>query len=172
MLTFLRENFFDKKFIDNKKKYVLQCLAATGVVYLVLTTLSLIISALVIASIASTSFLVFSAPHSERSKARYIIGGYSVGFLIGAGCFYLMDIFIHHWPLLKMHMDEIFGALAVGLSIFLMVILDLEHPPASAAALAFVLNQWNIWTIIVTYLALIIIISSRTMLKRYLIELI
>lgn len=170
--SYLYQNFYDKKFALYKKKYILQCLYATLVVYFVLTTISLISSNIVAASIASTSFLIFSAPHAERSKIRYIYGGYLVGFLIGMACYYCMLFFISHFPALHMHFDEVFGGLAVGLSIFLMVIIDVEHPPASAVSLAMVINNWNVWTIVVTFLALIILTLSRRLFRKYLIELV
>lgn len=170
--TYIYDNFYDKKFSGNKKKYIFQCFAATLIVYFVLTSLSLISSDLVIASIASTSFLVFSAPHSERSKMRYIIGGYTVGFAIGVICYYLMQISIDLLPMLQLNFDEVWGAIAIGLSIFVMVVIDVEHPPASAACLAMVINHWNIWTILVTMVAVFILILSRYLLRPYLIQLI
>ena len=36
----------------------------------------------------------------------------------------------------------LFGGLAVGVSIFVMVITDTEHPPAAAVALGFVISPW------------------------------
>jgi len=171
-LSYLKDNFYDKKFSSNKKKYILQCLAATFISYFILTTLSLISSVLVIASIASTAFIVFCAPHAKRAKTRYILGGYAVGLSMGFLCYSMMKFFITHVPFLHIHFDEIFGALAIGLSIFLMVILDVEHAPACSASLALVISDWNYLTIIITFLALFILIGSRFILRKHLIQLI
>lgn len=169
---YLRENFYDEKFSLNKKKYILQCLAATMVVYFVLTTLSVLSNYLVIASIASTSFVIFAGPHSELAKARYVLGGYFVGILMGVVCYYTMICFIQWLPDLAAHLDEVFAALAVGSSLFLMVILDFEHPPACAASLALIINDWNGRTIFITFFALTILVVSRYLLRKYLIQLI
>ena len=171
-MNYLYENFYDKKYAVNKGKYIWQCGYATIVAYLVLTSISLISSYIVVASIASTSFLIFSAPHAERSKVRYIFGGYCVGFITGLLCYIAMDVFIWMIPALANHFDEIFGGLAIGFSIFAMVVFDVEHPPASAFSLAMVLGDWNIWTIIVTSVALIILTVSRRLLRKHLIDLI
>jgi CBS-domain-containing membrane protein len=37
----------------------------------------------------------------------------------------------------------VFGALATGVAMFLMVITKTEHPPAAAVALGLVLNAWD-----------------------------
>ncbi len=171
-ISYVKNNFYDSKFSDNKKRYIFQCLAATFIVYLVLTSLSIVSSDLVIASVASTAFIIFSAPHGEGARTRYILGGYLIGFLMGGLCYYLMKLCMYLMPSLHVHFDEIFGALAIGLSIFVMVILDLEHPPACSAALALIINDWNQWTIGITFLALFILVISRVVLRKHLIQLI
>ena len=142
------------------------------VVYFVLTMLSLVTNALVIASIASTSFLVFTAPHVERSRSRYIVGGYTVSFITGGLCYLLMRQCAESMPLFSLHFDELYGAIAIGLSIFIMVVTDLEHPPASAASLSMVINTWDVWSITVTYIAIFILIISRSLLRKHLINLV
>lgn len=169
---YLWDNFVDKKFPANKNKYYFQCLVATVVCLPILMTLSLVSNEVVIVSIASTSFLVFSSPHTERSKARYVLGGYLVGFVVGL-FFYLLTLLADKFlPLPPSYLDELFGALAIGVSIFIMLVMDLEHPPASAVALALVINQWNIWTILVTFISLFVLLMAKYLLKNSMIELI
>ncbi len=171
IFKFLKDHFYDEKFANNKKMYVIQCSIATLIVFFVLMTLSIVSSDLVIASIASTTFIVFAMPHAERAKTRYVIGGYIVGMLMGGMSEALMLLAQDVIPSLQSHFDEIFGALAIGGSIFLMVVLDLEHPPASAVSLALVINTWNIWTLVVTVVSLFILTLSRYLLRHKLIDL-
>ena len=91
------------------------------IIFCVLMTLNLVSSDLVIASIASSAFVVFSMPHKVRSQSRYIIGGYCVGLFVGLITYSFSLLFAENYPLLQHFRDEIFGALAVGISIFLMV---------------------------------------------------
>lgn len=172
ILSYLKTNCYDEKFSNNKKKYIFQCFLATMVAYLVLTALSIISNVIVIASIASTSFIIFAAPHSEQSKARYLIGGYCVGLSVGILCYYLMIFCMKLFPILHVHFDEIFGALAVGISFFLMVIFDFEHAPASSASLALVLNEWDFLTLGITLFAVILLTVARKLLADRLIQLI
>ena len=39
--------------------------------------------------------------------------------------------------------------MATGLAFFLMVLTDTEHPPAAALALGYVLNEWQLDTVVV-----------------------
>lgn len=171
MFEYLYNNFYDKRFHHNKKKYIVQCFLATMIIFCVLMTLNLVSSDLVIASIASSAFVVFSMPHKVRSRSRYIIGGYCVGLFVGLITYSFSLLFAENYPLLQHFRDEIFGALAVGISIFLMVILDVEHPPAAAVALAMVINQWNKWTIIVTIVAISLLMLARYYFRDKLINL-
>jgi len=171
-LMYLRANFYDEKFSKNKKMYIFQCIAATVVVYLVLTALSVISNYLVIASIASTSFVIFAGPHSERARARYVFGGYIIGTLSGIASYYSLHYFSDLLPVFAPHLTEVFAALAVGFSLFFMVILDLEHPPASGVALALVINNWGLRTLCVTFFALCILVYARYLLRKRLIQLI
>lgn len=43
----------------------------------------------------------------------------------------------------------IFGAIAISLAMFTMVVTRTEHPPAAALALGLVLNEWSLLTLVV-----------------------
>jgi CBS-domain-containing membrane protein len=108
------------------KHYVLQSLFATLAVFVVLYFLSLQ-NAVIIASLGASTFIVFAMPDSITAKPRNVIGGHLVGLFWGS----LFSLVSH---------DARVGclvccALAVGLSIFTMVVTDTEHPPASGTAL-------------------------------------
>jgi CBS-domain-containing membrane protein len=63
-------------------------------------------------------------------------------------------------------------ALAVGISIFLMVSLDMEHPPAAATALGLVINGYSTKVVLaVLTSAVILSIAHRTM-RKYLRDLV
>lgn len=108
------------------KNYIFQSLLATLTTFIVLSLLS-IEHAVIIASIGATAFIVFAMPKSITAKPRSVIGGHLVGLLSGSLC-----ALIPHPSFLQ---SVIVYSLAVGLSIFVMVIVDMEHPPASGTAL-------------------------------------
>ncbi|MEA3225762.1 MAG: HPP family protein, partial [Planctomycetota bacterium] len=113
------------------KNYVFQSLLATLVIFFILLSLSFQEDAVIIASLGATAFIVFAMPNQITARSRNIIGGYIVGFLCGFVCSLV--------PIAEV-MNESLGhsllyAVAVGLSIFIMVVIDTEHPPASGVAL-------------------------------------
>ena len=64
-----------------------------------------------------------------------------------------------------------FGAIAVGVTIFLMAAINCEHPPGVGVSLGLVLNQWNLQTIIFIVFAIIIMLAVKKLLQPYLIDL-
>jgi hypothetical protein len=74
--------------------------------------------------------------------------------------------------LLDMHEAQIiFGALATGLAMLLMVITDTEHPPAASLALGFVLNEWDALTVLAVISGIVALASIKEVLKFRLIDL-
>jgi CBS-domain-containing membrane protein len=154
----------DSKFKENKGKYILQCIMATGVIAMSLFMLDVVFDVAIVASLGSTSFIVFAMPHKRGSSNRVIILGNTIGIIVGGICYWFGSnhINIPH---------AIIAAISVGLCLFLMVILQAEHPPAAGIALGFVLEGFNVYTILIVYFVLLILLIMRRVLKRWLIDL-
>lgn len=172
LFRYLSANFYDRKFSQNKLQYLTQCSMATLTMFIVLMTLNLVRSDLVIASIASTTFVIFTMPHRQRARTRYVVGGYIICTVLGLISAQLASLFINSFPNLAQFHDELFGAIAVGSSIFCMIIFDAEHPPAAAVALALIINKWTIWAFVVLFVALTILLLARYFFRDKLINLI
>jgi CBS-domain-containing membrane protein len=131
------------------KHYVFQCLLATFVVFIVLLALSLK-HAVIIASIGATAFIIFAMPGMLTAQPRNVIGGHTTGLIIGSLCFLIP------------HPTVFYAALsysfAVGLAIFVMVVIDTEHPPAAATALGFAMSGFSVNTAI-AFISSIIVLS-------------
>ena len=95
------------------KNYVFQSLFAGLVILVVLLVLSSQ-EAVIIASIGATAFIVFAMPNSIAARPVNIIGGQLVGF----ACGYLCGLIPHESFLAA----AVIYSLAVGLSIFIMVV--------------------------------------------------
>lgn len=115
-----------RKFRSLWKSYLWQSCLAALTVFLVLLFLNLE-HAVGIAAIGATVFIVVAMPDNVTAKSRNIIGGHLVGFLTGSLCALI--------PQPSPWCSMMAYALAVGLSIFIMVVIDTEHPPAAATAL-------------------------------------
>jgi len=116
------------------KNYVLQCLLATGTIFMVLAFLTME-RAVIVASIGATTFIVFAMPNNLTAQPRNVIGGHLVGLVCGTLCV-LLPAWRHPYELLMY-------SLAVGLSMFVMVVTDTEHPPASGTALGVAIGGFS-----------------------------
>jgi CBS-domain-containing membrane protein len=111
-------------------------------------------------------------PDKQVSKPRFLIGGYLVGIVVGSLCHYLSLLpFLTQIPAIQKSSYIVFCALSVGLSIFVMVVTDTEHPPAASLSLGLVLN-FNHMAIIVAVIGIISLSIIRAVLKPTLVDLV
>ncbi len=103
----------------------------------------------------STAFIVFAMPKNVTAQPRNVIGGHFIGVISGL-VFALIFLTLGNG-------DEIFqvfaASAAVGLSIFIMVATDTEHPPAGSTALAFVIHEGDLIAFIVVIMVSAVIIT-------------
>lgn len=141
------------------KNYLFQSLLAALVTLVVFWLLSAE-QAIIVASIGSTAFIVFSMPSSATAKPRRVIGGHLMGFVSGM----LGTLILHYFGINPV----IVYALTVGISIFLMVSLDVEHPPASGTALGIAVTGFS-WRVMAAILTSALILSlAHHYTKKYL----
>ena len=162
----------DRGFSRNKVRYILQCLLATISAMAVLSILDLMANVVVIASLGASCFIAFCVPHRPASRPRFLIGGYIVGIAVGTACSWLSHL---AWPgplsTLHAHSDVVFGGLAIGSAMFLMVITNTEHPPAASLALGLVLAEWRPETVLVAMVEIVMLCILKKLLKPVLIDL-
>lgn len=137
---------------------MLQSVLASLSVFIVLYFLSLE-HAVIIASIGSTAFIVFAMPDSVTAQTRNVIGGHLVGLFYGS-LFSLL-------PQPALIYSIIMYSLAVGASIFTMVVTDTEHPPAAGTALGVVMTGISLDVFIAVVMSIIILSLIHRLLKPY-----
>jgi len=148
-----------KEFRTFWKNYVFQSLFATLAIFIVLLFLSLQ-HAVIIASIGATTFIVFAMPKNITAQPRNVVGGHLVGLTCGSLC-----ALIPHQTFLH---SILIYSLAVGLSIFIMVVTDTEHPPASGTALGVAMRGFSPDVIIAVVTSVTVLALIHHLLKRYL----
>lgn len=141
------------------KNYVLQSLLATAAVFAVLLCLSAR-QAVIIASIGATTFIVFAMPDAVTAQPRNVIGGQLVGLACGSLC-----ALIPHGPVLA---AACVYALAVGVSMFAMVVTDTEHPPASGTALGMAITGFSWDTGLAVAVSVVLLSLAHGRLRRFL----
>lgn len=155
---------FDKKVKGNLKFYIFQCFIATLAITFALFYMDILLKTTIVASIGATSFIIFTMPHSKISFPRYILGGYSVGTIVGATANYI----------LLMHLGipvYIIGAFAVGITMFILVVTDTEHPPAAAIALGIAIDGYSVDMILFVFGFAILLLLIKYFLRHWLIDL-
>lgn len=145
------------------KHYLYQSFLATLVVLIILLALSLE-NAVVIASLGATAFIVFTMPKNITARPRRVIGGHIAGMLAGSVC-----TLIPHSSTLA---TALVLSLAVGISIFLMVAFDFEHPPASGTALGIALTGFSPDVIIAVLTSSLMLSLAHHFFKKYLRDLV
>jgi CBS-domain-containing membrane protein len=134
---------------ENIKRYALQCSLAAAVVLMLLLVLDAVTQTVLIADLGASVFIAFAVPRSLHSGSRCLIGGYLAGIFAGS-LMATLNIALEFSDVVTAHASMVvFGALATGLAMFLMVVTKTEHPPAAALALGLVLNEWTLLTLVV-----------------------
>ncbi|MFP4027832.1 MAG: HPP family protein [Candidatus Brocadiia bacterium] len=132
------------------KNYILQSGLATLVFFVLLFVLDAA-DVLIVASLGSTAFIVFAMPKSLTAQTRNVVGGQMVGLASGALCT-LTTAAVGESLILQYSLYSF----SVGLSIFLMVVTDTEHPPASSTALGVAMQGVKVKTSIVVVVGAIL----------------
>lgn len=141
------------------KNYVFQSLLATGAIFAVFIFLKLQ-NAVITASIGASTFIVFAMPNDVAAKPRNVVGGHLVGLICG-----MLFALVPHSSFL---FSIILYSFAVGSSIFIMVVIDTEHPPASGTALGVAMSGFSLKVTIAVITSVIILSLAHHFFKRHL----
>ncbi|MGB3341359.1 MAG: HPP family protein [bacterium] len=165
-------NIIDKNVKKNLVRYVFQCGIATAAILLILIFLNVLTHTAIIASLGATAFIVFTMPRAYSSGPKPLIGGYLIGIIVGCGCSLLSTLrFTLPFFITLITSYTIFGALAVGIAIFLMAVTNTEHAPAAGISLGLVLNDWNYSTLLFVFTAVLFMAGLKELLRPILIDL-
>lgn len=156
----------------NVRRYAIQCSLATIVVLVLLVALDAVTQTVLIAALGATTFIAFAVPRSIVSSPRCLVGGYMVGMFAGTLMSTLNGSLGISDPVMSNAALIVFGALATGIAMFLMVVTKTEHPPASALALGLVMNEWTVLTLAVIMVGVIILSTCKRAVLRYLMDLV
>ncbi len=125
---------------DFSKKEVLLCLLRSLCVsvFLLVTfsLISIVNNAIMLTSLAATTFIVFTFPKAHAVLPRFIIGGYFC-----AGVFGVLAALIYSSSQQKFANLLILCIASVFLTTFCMTLFNFEHPPAAAFAVSLVFDE-------------------------------
>jgi CBS-domain-containing membrane protein len=147
---------------ESFKRYALQCGLAGLVVLVLLLILDAVTQTVLIAALGASAFIAFAVPRSLHSGPRHMIGGYAIGIVVGCLMATLESAMNIQGAGAAHAVMVIFGAMAISLAMFTMVVTRTEHPPAAALALGLVLNEWDLLTLAVVMAG----IAALSLIKR------
>ncbi|MBS3764239.1 MAG: HPP family protein [Planctomycetes bacterium] len=151
-----------EEFRQHWKNYILQSGLATLVFFVLLFVLDAA-DVLIVASLGSTAFVVFAMPKSLTAQPRNVVGGQMMGLASGALCTLAGAAGGENLVL-----QYSLYSFAVGLSLFLMVVTDTEHPPASGTALGVAMQGVKAKTTLVVVVGAILLALVHHLLRGYL----
>jgi CBS-domain-containing membrane protein len=153
------ENTIKNKFKKLWKHYILQSLLASVAFFILVFVLGR--DKMVVASaMGATGFIVFAMPKAASAQTKNVIGGHLIGLASGTLFYFTSLPYLLEYPLV------------VGIAIFVMVALDLEHPPAVGTALAVVINEVSLNAFVTIMLSAVVLSQCRYYLRSHLKDLI
>lgn len=146
------------------RNYVFQSVLATFSVFCVLIFLEQG-EEIIVASLGATAFVVFALPDKITAQPRNVIGGHIVGVLCGLIGFRLLNILPDPNFFIA---ESAVHAFAVGLSMFVMVLTNTEHPPAAGTALGVAIEGLPLRVAVSVLFFSIVFTAIRLLLKKHL----
>ena len=144
-----------EKFKRLWKHYIFQSFLAGLAIFVIVLTIGEE-KVVVTASMAATAFICFAMPTSISAQTRNVIGGHLVALACGALFAFTPLPYYAEFPLV------------VGLVIFLMVALDVEHAPAAGTALAVTIHEITLTTAAIVIIGAIVLTQCRYYMKTLL----
>lgn len=140
------------KFKQLWKYYILQSLLAVAALLAIVLVLGKD-KMVVISAMGATTFIVFAMPKTASAQRKNVVGGHLVGLAAGTIFYFTALPYFLEYPL------------AVGIAIFVMVALDVEHPPAAGTALAVVINEVSLDAFVTIMLSAVLLSQCRYYLR-------
>ncbi len=123
---------------------------------------------LAVASLAASAFIAFGFPLAESSHPRYLFGGSACGVVCGTLCCLARHALLPARLLEDKPVTILFCVAAVFLTAFLMLMLRLQHPPATALAISMVLEPQPLIMGLLILACVALLCGLRILLGRWL----
>ena len=153
-------------------QYLFQCGLGTLTLLFILLIEDALLNAAIVVAIGSTVFIVFIVPDSVAATPRRVIGGHVVSVIFGSA-FAFMLLFPNLETLANSedYIRVFAAALAVGVSMLVMVLTNTEHPPAAGTALGLFFPGWELSTVVFIVLSAVMLSAIRIVLRPKMINL-
>lgn len=158
-------------------QYTKQCAVASLLMLLVLVvfrlfTLSDVLSFVGLTTLASSIFILFALPDSRGAQPVVVL----LSYLVALGVNLLLYMIFYYGAAQSSFISaEVFGyigaAIAMGVSMFLLGILRLEHPPALGLSVGLFFEQWSLWSLLAIVGSIVLVVAVKMRLDKKLVPL-
>jgi CBS-domain-containing membrane protein len=149
----------DEKFKKLWKYYIWQSFLAAVALFIIVLALDKD-KMVVISAMGATAFIVFAMPNAASANSKNVIGGHLVCLILGMIFFFIDIPYYYQFPLV------------VGVAIFVMAALDVEHPPAVGTALAVLIHEVSTDVLFIIIAAAVILSVCHYYLRNHLKDLV
>ena len=171
--TKIKQLILTPRLTTRLSRYVIQCGLATITLSAILLLADEVLGTAIIVAIGSTVFTIFVVPFSVASSPRFVIGGHLIGILVSG-------LFVLFIAILGLEVSDggskigfdLIAAMAVGLGILVMVVVNAPHPPAAGTILGLLANGWDISAVLFVLISSISLILIRLLFGPRLVNLI
>ncbi len=152
--------------ITKTRKFFLQIALFLFVVAMILlAVLQLtpnILSAIGASALVTSTFIIFTVPNTPSAKPFCIFSAYVFALLVGIISAHFMNLTIAHFDLsLISTWQVLFGIVSVILTVCLMLLFNVHHPPAVGLSLGLVLDDWTHAIVIFIFVGVLVIVFFR-----------
>lgn len=157
-------------------QWILQCFLVFVLMLVFLFSLgdlehNVLAAAIGTTSIGSSAFLAFVAHDSPMAHNSRLLGGYVIAVVVGGIMHYIAYHFAGILPLSFVNSLWFFAALATGIAMMIMTLVELPHAPAAGLSLGMTMRFWDYKTLLVVSITVLLIAGIKTLLKPWLINL-
>lgn len=167
----LGSRLVDRRIRRRWKNYLFQCGISTLALMMILLVVDVLFQAAIVVAIASTTFIIFVLPHSTASHPRRVVGGHFVGVIVGWCSTLILALLGEDLASQSSIALSVIAATSVGMSIFIMVVTDTNHPPAAGTALGLTIGEGTLLTILFILAGTVILSTVHRILRPKLINL-
>lgn len=127
--------------------------------------------ALGVSSLSSSAYIVFTQPHEHAANGLVLLAAYLIAFCVGAVVHWILSYFLHVGTMLHPHHFLQFAGMAaigVSLTLSLMLLFRLTHPPAAGITIVLIVDMQHYYTITVIAIAAIALAIAHLLLRHFL----
>ena len=168
-----RVQLLDPQFRRSRKNYLVQVALATAALFAILLLVDSLSDAALAVGLGSSAIIIFLSPSYRSASLRGLVGGHTLGVLIGLACSLLLFSTALEDPAADSTvLRAAILAASLGLLMLLMSTTDTEHPPAAGTVLGIAVKPWDPITLSIIVGAVLLLALIKFLLHRYLHDLI